>query len=67
MLVKVGDAGNPKDLAEHQRMEEELRALSIRYVRLLDQYNKSTEKLALAANTEMPNFEIPEDIYDKEL
>lgn len=48
-------------------MEEELRVLSIKYVRLLDQYNKSTEKLALASHTEIPDLTIPEDIYDKEL
>lgn len=46
-------------------MEEELRALSIRYVRLLDQYNKSTEKLEISANTELPQIIVPEDFYDK--
>lgn len=33
--------------------------MSIKYVRLLDKYNKSTEKLALASNTEIPQVDIP--------
>ena len=46
-------------------MEEELRVLSIKYVRLLDQYNKKKKKLALASHTEIPDLTIPENIYDK--
>jgi hypothetical protein len=54
-------------LKEHVRAEEELRVYSIKYVNLLNKYNKVTENLALLSNSEIPEIIIPEEIYDKQL
>lgn len=54
----------PEYVEEHKRMEEELRCLSVKYVRLLDKYNKSVEQLAILSNIDIDQIEIPEHIYD---
>lgn len=46
----------PENVEEHQRMEEELRCYSIKYVRLLDKYNKGSEKLAIVSKTRLPEI-----------
>lgn len=40
--MEHGDLSRPENMKENQRLEEELRVYSIKYVRLLDKYNKST-------------------------
>lgn len=67
LLAHGGNNGIPENAEENQRLEEELKSYSIRYVRLLDQYNKSAEKLAIIEKTQLPDVEFPEDVYDRQL
>lgn len=50
----------PESFQEHLRLEEELRVYSIKYVKILDKFNKITEKQAMSSNTSEPNVFIPE-------
>lgn len=61
--------GEPEFLADHARLEEELRVFSIKYMKLLERHNRAAEQLAVAVASAAasPELRIPEELYDKEL
>lgn len=50
-LEKHGNVREPESLSENQKLEEELRVYSIKYMKLLEKYNRGTEQLAMVSNT----------------
>ena len=65
--LRGNDGKEPLIRKEHARLQEELRACSTRYVKLLEKYNKVTDQVAVSSNVQEPTLHIPEQIYDKDL
>lgn len=51
----------PDSVAEHARLEEELRVFSLKYMKILEKHNRIAEQLAVAVASaaNSPDLEIP--------
>ena len=57
--LRGSDGKEPLLLKEQTRLEEELRACSNRYVKLLEKYNKVTDQVAISSSAQEPPLHIP--------